>query len=164
MILQTALTHQSKAAIDATYLYCLAIQKLIQGEKNEAVYNAIKMESANFAGDSKDPIHTWFNVVEKGPLPRCDYKQTGFLKIAFVWAFYFLKKNTPYIEAVKEMIGQGGDTDTNAAIVGGLLGAAQGLTSIAAHQIEALLSVRPDKPGFTGRPRPAFLVPCLYLP
>jgi len=27
--LQTALTHQNKAAIDATYLYCLAIQQLI---------------------------------------------------------------------------------------------------------------------------------------
>jgi ADP-ribosyl-[dinitrogen reductase] hydrolase len=48
----------------------------------------------------------------------------GFLKIAFVWAFYYLKNETTYSEALKEILLQGGDTDTNAAIVGGLLGAA----------------------------------------
>jgi ADP-ribosylglycohydrolase len=46
------------------------------------------------------------------------------LKIAFVWAFYYLKNEIPYSEALKDILLQGGDTDTNAAIVGGLLGAA----------------------------------------
>jgi ADP-ribosyl-[dinitrogen reductase] hydrolase len=48
------------------------------------------------------------------------------LKIAFVWAFYYLKNEWSYKGALKDMLMQGGDTDTNAAIVGGLLGAAYG--------------------------------------
>jgi len=89
----------------------------------------------------------------------------GFLKIAFIWAFFFLRNEKfSYQDALRVMIMQGGDTDTNAAIVGGLIGAARGLSAFTPRQIEALLSVRPDLPGFNGRPRPGFLVPGLYLP
>jgi ADP-ribosyl-[dinitrogen reductase] hydrolase len=46
------------------------------------------------------------------------------LKIAFIWAFYYLRKGATYQDAIRDMLLQGGDTDTNAAIVGGLIGAA----------------------------------------
>jgi ADP-ribosyl-[dinitrogen reductase] hydrolase len=54
----------------------------------------------------------------------------GYLKIAFQWAFFYLKNKATYYDAVSDMISQGGDTDTNAAIVGGLIGAAYGLQGI----------------------------------
>jgi len=54
------------------------------------------------------------------------HKNIGNLKIAFVWAFYYLKNNFTYRAALKNILLRGGDTDTNAAIVGGLLGASQG--------------------------------------
>jgi len=41
-----------------------------------------------------------------------------------VWAFYYLKNNYAYTAAIEDILLRGGDTDTNAAIVGGLLGAA----------------------------------------
>jgi ADP-ribosylglycohydrolase len=65
------------------------------------------------------------------------------LKIAFVWAFYYLKNEITYSEALKDILLQGGDTDTNAAIVGGLLGAAYGLSALAKHQIDAVLKFDP---------------------
>ncbi len=40
---------------------------------------------------------------------------------------YFLVTNTSYDVAIKHMLREGGDTDTNAAIVGGLIGALWGL-------------------------------------
>jgi ADP-ribosyl-[dinitrogen reductase] hydrolase len=43
--------------------------------------------------------------------------------IAFTWAFYYLKNEFQYEVAIKDILLRGGDTDTNAAIVGGLLGA-----------------------------------------
>lgn len=68
------------------------------------------------------------------------------------------------------MIKAGGDTDTNAAIVGGLLGAAVGLTNIPSEMVEKMIRVRTDlvkdsegKPLKYIRQRPEYLVPALYL-
>lgn len=77
----------------------------------------------------------------------------GHLKIAFLQAFSFLydlgeglyTPNNVYDIALREVIQAGGDTDTNAAIVGGLLGAAIGLTNIPASMTETMIRVRTDK-------------------
>ena len=58
---------------------------------------------------------------------RPGYPQPGFVKIAFVHAFRHLRRNSGYLEAVRGVLSIGGDTDTNACIVGGLIGAAEGL-------------------------------------
>ena len=50
--------------------------------------------------------------------------------IAFSHSFYFLKNNYSYEDALRQMLSKGGDTDTNAAIVGGLVGARWGLDGI----------------------------------
>ncbi len=57
-------------------------------------------------------------------------KQIGWLKIAFCYAFHFLQNEVGYEEAITEMLVKGGDTDTNACIVGGLLGAHLGKTGL----------------------------------
>ena len=57
----------------------------------------------------------------------------GWLRHGFVMAYYFLLRLTNecnYGYAIKEAIRQGGDTDTNACIVGGLIGAAVGSDGI----------------------------------
>ena len=63
----------------------------------------------------------------------------GFIKWGFVLSFHYLlryeagdaefKKNI-YSFAMKEIIQNGGDTDTNACIVGGMLGALIGIKQI----------------------------------
>lgn len=50
----------------------------------------------------------------------------GFSKIAFTYAFYYLLKDESYEYSIADMLLKGGDTDTNAAIVGGLVRAARG--------------------------------------
>ena len=60
---------------------------------------------------------------------------------------------------------QGGDTDTNAAIVCGLIGAAYGLSEIDQKYIKAILSFEP--PSHRGRDKefPTFVVPkCNLIP
>ena len=58
--------------------------------------------------------------------------------IAFSFAFFYLKNNYSYEEAMKSMLLQGGDTDTNAAIAGGLLGARWGIKGIPSNWIDGL--------------------------
>ena len=63
------------------------------------------------------------------------------------------------------MIAEGGDTDTNAAIVGGLIGAWQGLSAVTPDQTMTLFKARcDDLREWKGKQRPSFLVPGLYLP
>jgi ADP-ribosyl-[dinitrogen reductase] hydrolase len=54
----------------------------------------------------------------------------GVIDIAFSWAFYYLSKDISFNEAIRDILLRGGDTDTNAAIVGGLIGAAVGIDGI----------------------------------
>lgn len=51
----------------------------------------------------------------------------GWCKIGFNYAFYFLKKGYSYKKSIRLTLLEGGDTDTNGAIVGGLIGAAHGI-------------------------------------
>ena len=55
-----------------------------------------------------------------------------------------------YLDQVKRIISWGGDTDTNACIVGGLLGAIVGLKNLPIKQIKILLNSDYEK----GRNRP----------
>lgn len=63
----------------------------------------------------------------------------GFLQRAYVLSFYFLlqsakHKNTSgkgyYHDCIRTTVREGGDTDTNAAIVGGMIGALVGLNKL----------------------------------
>lgn len=92
------------------------------------------MEEAKAFEREEENLQKWLEVIEnseydkrKDILPPAAPKGIGFLKIAFVWAFFYLYHDKSYPEAIRDMLLQGGDTDTNAAIVGGLLGARYGM-------------------------------------
>jgi ADP-ribosylglycohydrolase len=59
------------------------------------------------------------------PIPH--YRPISYVKTAILWSLYYLRKDSTYEEAVKDIISRGGDTKNNAAIVGGLIGAAKGI-------------------------------------
>jgi ADP-ribosylglycohydrolase len=62
-----------------------------------------------------------------------------------------------YEDAMYDILGYGGDTDTNACIIGGLLGAAQGLESLKDEWIEKVLNYDSTAHISKGMRRPAFL-------
>ena len=84
----------------------------------------------------------------------------GWAQRAFVLAFYFLQKwqalpsETFYQDAIKLTIQQGGDTDTNACIVGGLVGALAGVKDLPEDMLNPVLSFDSTTDGVK---RPEFL-------
>eukprot|EP01083_Nonionella_stella_P237089 832053_1 len=74
-----------------------------------------------------------FNGVEKED-DECQFSSTtrniGHIKIAFERAFWYLYNGSDYTTAMREVIQSGGDTDTNANIVGALLGCYYGLQEL----------------------------------
>ena len=51
----------------------------------------------------------------------------GWIKIAFCYSFYYLKNDYGYRQALEDILALRGDTDTNACIIGGMIGAAEGI-------------------------------------
>ena len=98
-------------------------------------------------------IHTIQGAAEG---PPSDYvHQQGWVMIAFRNALWQML-NAPSFEAgVVDTVMRGGDTDTNTAICGALLGAVYGIDAIPSQWVDSILNCRP-KAGNPSvyRPRP----------
>jgi ADP-ribosylglycohydrolase len=70
----------------------------------------------------------------------------GFVRVAFRLAFWHLVHTSSWRDAVVDVASRGGDADTNAAIVGALLGARDGANAIPADWRERVLGVRQPGP------------------
>jgi ADP-ribosyl-[dinitrogen reductase] hydrolase len=63
-------------------------------------------------------------------LPQPHLRPYSNVKIPFVWAFHYLKSGLEFEEIMREIVTKGGDTQSNAAVVGGLLGAAKDINNL----------------------------------
>lgn len=98
-------------------------------------------------------VRGWLNDAEQNiKIPYSPH--IGFIKIAFTHAFRHLLLGSDYVSAIRETLLGGGDTDTNACIVGGLIGAACGAEAIPESIKNPVLTCN-TKQG--GNPRPEFL-------
>ncbi len=95
---------------------------------------------------------SWLRGARDGKLPAF-HPKAGFVRIAFTHAFFHLLDGTSYLEGLKATLEGGGDTDTNACIVGGLLGALHGYSELPQYLVQKLLKCDTDK----GRARPLWL-------
>ena len=83
-------------------------------------------------------------------------EKDGWLQRAFVLSFFYLSRHRAYNQkdqeaqffkdAMRSIIREGGDTDTNAAIVGGMIGALVGLSKIDETMRNKVLSFDCTKP------------------
>lgn len=86
--------------------------------------------------------------------------QQGWVIIAFQNAVFHLVNSSSLEQCLVDTIAEGGDTDTNAAIAGALMGAAHGMDAIPDCWRLTLLSCRPKE----GDPRVANPRPEIYWP
>ncbi|KAI5081449.1 hypothetical protein GOP47_0004632, partial [Adiantum capillus-veneris] len=81
----------------------------------------------------------------------------GHFRHGFTLAFHFLRHRTLFEDAMMQTLQMGGDTDTNAAIVGGLLGAFHGAKAIPSFMKDPVLHY--DCSAKVGRVRPPLFSP-----
>ncbi len=147
------LTHPNRVCLDANALFAMALAHAIdRGPTPRGLY---------------DRIVTWANREEVCPAVRAcveeaaagppeDYMtHMGWVLIALRNALWQLRHAPSLEEGVIDSVMRGGDTDTNAAICGALLGAVHGLEAVPARWTAAILRCRPEagRPGVR-RPRP----------
>ncbi len=121
------LSHSNKSCRDAVACYSIAIAHLMNhpGDRRGSFENALEWAHSHAVAE----VCEWLNDASQNvDVPY--QPQIGFIKIAFTHAFRHLLHGTDYVDAIRETLSGGGDTDTNACIVGGLIGAACGAGAI----------------------------------
>lgn len=147
------LTHPDSTCGWASAAYVVAIRHLLlnHGDQQGAFQSAVDVVDSN-SDNGASSVRTWLAEASSGKLPSC-YPQPGFVRIAFTHAFYHLLYAKSFEAGLQRVLEEGGDTDTNACIAGGLLGARFGLASIPNHMAAAVESCDVT----TGRIRPTWL-------
>jgi ADP-ribosylglycohydrolase/fructose-1,6-bisphosphatase/inositol monophosphatase family enzyme len=151
--LDAQLTHPHPVCQDANAVFVIAIRHaLTTGEAPAEVYRYAK----SWAAESNLHPHVQQWLAEAETQPPADYiERMGWVHIALQNAFYQLL-HAPSLEAgIVTTVMQGGDTDTNGAIVGALLGAVYGRAAIPWQWRDRVLTCRPiQKLADVKRPRP----------
>ena len=150
----SALTHPHAVCRDAAAAVVVAVAHAIrEGSGGEAAYEA----AVRWAREARaEPSVVAALTAARSEAPRCDGEKQGFVLIALQNAFYELLHAPTLEEGVVATVRRGGDTDTNAAIAGALLGAAHGRAAVPAQWRAMVLSCRAH-PARARHPRP---MPC----
>jgi ADP-ribosylglycohydrolase/fructose-1,6-bisphosphatase/inositol monophosphatase family enzyme len=145
------LTHPHPVCQDACVVFVAAIVHAIaQGGGPKAAYAAALAEAAR--QEAHPDVRATLEAAQQGP--PADYSaQMGWVRIALQNAFYQLLHAPSFEEGVVATVMAGGDTDTNGAIAGALLGAVHGRRAVPRRWVDALLSCRPLKGTGTAHPR-----------
>lgn len=117
-------THVKKCVVNIVYAYNIIILYLLKGMSNYEIYMKLT-EIANELDDMK-----FCNLIDNYTYHPDVTKHIGWDTNAFSLVLYCLFKNYSFTEAIEYTLSLGGDTDTNAAIVGGVMGAKYGLNAI----------------------------------
>jgi ADP-ribosyl-[dinitrogen reductase] hydrolase len=151
------LTHANPVCQHASSVYCLAIRHLMlnPGDGSGAFAKAAEWADRLRSTDVLDWLGLADRNVDVGYHPH-----PGLVKYGFVHAFRHLRLASGYAAALAETLLGGGDTDTNACIVGGLVGALHGEAGIPQALATAVLNCDTRK----GRPRPDWLQTKTQLP
>jgi ADP-ribosylglycohydrolase/fructose-1,6-bisphosphatase/inositol monophosphatase family enzyme len=149
----SALTHPNPVCQESCAAYAAAIAAGVAGASREAILQAALGHASKTHAAS-----TARNAIERGAggkAPEDFMTHQGWVLIALQNAFHQLFSASSVEEALVATVGAGGDTDTNAAIAGALLGAAQGREAFPSRWILPLLACRPLAVAGAQRPRPS---------
>jgi ADP-ribosylglycohydrolase len=144
------LSHPNESCRHAVASYSIALACLLRepDDRREAFARAGKWADRH----ANDEVREWLREAHEGA-PVDFLSHVGFVRIAFVNAFQHLQRGSTYETCLRETLGRGGDTDTNACIAGALVGAATGARGIPERMRTAVVGCDTRQ----GRPRPEFL-------
>lgn len=149
--LDAMLSHPNQVCQDCNAIIALIITYLIKHPYDNVGAISYAEDYIKFNINSK--VNKWF-IEDSLDISDLDCsKNIGHVRWGFILAIYFLRNNTSFEDAIKQTLMKNGDTDTNAAIVGGVMGALHGINKIPDYMKIPVLSFDPENPG-KGHKRP----------
>jgi ADP-ribosylglycohydrolase/fructose-1,6-bisphosphatase/inositol monophosphatase family enzyme len=134
-----SLSHPHSVCQAASAAFTAAICCGIQGGDRQAMLAAAEAATAE---PEAAALRAALARARQGEGPVDFVRQQGWVVLAFHNAFRHLAAGTALERAVIETVAQGGDTDTNAAICGALIGATQGRAAIPPRWSAPILACR----------------------
>lgn len=147
------ITHPNAVCLQANALFTMAVSRAVSEPVTpKALYSDI-LTWAKDIGVEDSLMESINNAAQQPPE---DYvRQQGWVLIAFQNTLYQLLHAESFEAGVVDSVMQGGDTDTNAAICGALLGAVYGEDAVPLQWKDSILKCRPDTENpNVNRPRP----------
>ena len=154
-----SLSHPHPVCMAANAAFVAATSRAIREQANAEHAYAVAIR---VAAAQPDAVTVYEALLRAAEAPPSDFMACqGWVCLALQNAFHQLLHAASFEEGVVDTVGRGGDTDTNAAIAGALLGAVHGADAVPAQWRECLAGCRPsaDNPR-TRHPRPEEYWPC----
>lgn len=158
------LSHPNVVCREVNAIYVAACTLLMRGVTPEEV---VKKLTEYVEKDVTSPaVRTWFLKDSLTDLGAMDCKvNAGHVRWAFTLAMHFLRRpEVSYEDAIRITLMKGGDTDTNACIVGGLVACYQPIPSYMLDPVLAFDCTACGGSGSRGRKRPALYSARVYFP
>jgi ADP-ribosylglycohydrolase len=141
------LTHPNAVCVEACAGFAAAIAAgIASGDRAEMLRAALEQAK----GAAREAIERGAS----GEPPRDFVASRGWVRIALQNAFRQLMHAPNMEEGIVATVAEGGDTDTNGAIAGALLGAAYGRDAVPPRWVLPVLACRPCEEAGARRPRP----------
>lgn len=161
--LDAEITHPNRVCVEANRLYAAAISRSARTGCGAAeLYESIRKRADAMGADAT--LIAAIRDAETKPPASYGPPTAGWVLVAFQNALWQLLHADSVEDALADTISRGGDTDTNAAICGALLGAVHGVSSMPNRWLETLKNCRPEF-GRAGvcKPRPAEYWPSDFI-
>ena len=147
-----ALTHPHPVCQAASAAFAAAIAAGVAGANAATMWSVAHAQAGTDAGSAEIRQA----LLEARDAPPPDFlRHQGWVMTAFGNAFHRLWREQDFATALTETVAAGGDTDTNAAIAGALLGAAHGREAIPPAWRGQVLACRAVRAPGVAHPRPA---------
>ena len=129
IIAVSSITHAHPVSTEACVLFVKIAKELLNGKS--------VMESVRKCVDA-DSYYKKLRIIDS--CPESDIKSSGYVVDTFEAAIWVLANTDNYKDAVLKAVNLGSDTDTVAAVAGGLAGIIYGIDGIPAEWIDTLCS------------------------
>lgn len=138
IIQASSLTHAHFISIDGCVIYAYVLKELLKTPSKESVYRALNAVSCDDVYYPPNKYYTRLLCNDISKFDRSEIKSSGYVVDSLEAAIWCLLTTNSYDECVLKAVNLGEDTDTVAAIAGGLAGALYGFDAINKTWIDTL--------------------------
>ena len=136
------LSHPNEVCQDVNAVFCILIAYLIKNPRDfKGATKLLDQPNCGLKDELHESVKSWIESSKMKDISALDCSVfIGHVKHAFILTLFFLRNNFDYEKAIFMTLKKGGDTDTNAAIVGNLIGCLKGYVSIPEYMVQPVLA------------------------
>ncbi|NER15090.1 ADP-ribosylglycohydrolase family protein [Leptobacterium flavescens] len=139
----SALTHRHIRAAMSCLIYLKIAEKLLEGKEKTEAYSEMRIEIVRFWEEMKfsgQEREHFVNIIQNDirEVPVDSLKSGGYVIEVLESSIWFFLKKESYEDTILSIINLGHDTDTSAAIAGGLAGIYYGLNGIPEYWVVSI--------------------------